>query len=550
MPSLAQADSLQLLAAVLAGTVLAFAAVALLAVWVVKRPPDAEPRGDEEEDTAKHVRWVVLFCYGSIFVLLVLAALLVWLSEFGAFSGLVPSNRLQPIPVLLTVVTFGLIAFVIFGIRVFTRPLGGLEGKDDGDSGTSATRATKDDKTARTIAERIRNKRVRAIVRYGYGSIFALIALAVLPFSLFEFSDITLWPNAPIQIVKTCLAADDSNKLGEGRQACAVDATQWAVNVGGAVQTVTRSIQTTPAGAETRQEEAILRWRAALKDAETKIENAIEKMQALSKEPQSLGSTLVETEEAIKDLQSAIPMNAPSDADPRQVETNRQWQAILKDAETKVQEAQALFQESEGGTKPLDEARIAVANLGKFTIDATYPVPAVYGGLVVPFYMVFIALVGGCIGMGRRLPEYHLRGAPGYKEHYQKTKALDPSLKRPLAPEEVRDRVVFQIMQAVSAPLLAIAAYAIFKTDDVASIVAIGFIAGFASEPILMQIRKFADRAAALFPLPATPGDASGGDKSGDKAAPQQDKATPDPDTAGKVANKAADDQMRKDKGD
>ena len=50
--------------------------------------------------------------------------------------------------------------------------------------------------------------------------------------------------------------------------------------------------------------------------------------------------------------------------------------------------------------------------------------------------------------------------------------------------------VVFQIMQVLAAPLVAIVAFAAFEPDTVTVAVLVGFASGFASEAILMKLRQ------------------------------------------------------------
>ena len=49
---------------------------------------------------------------------------------------------------------------------------------------------------------------------------------------------------------------------------------------------------------------------------------------------------------------------------------------------------------------------------------------------------------------------------------------------------------MFQIMQILAAPLVAIVAFAAFEPDTVTAAVLVGFASGFASEAILMKLRQ------------------------------------------------------------
>ena len=104
------------------------------------------------------------------------------------------------------------------------------------------------------------------------------------------------------------------------------------------------------------------------------------------------------------------------------------------------------------------------------------------GGLVVPIYIIILAFIGGAVSMTRRVPEYQRRAA-------------DPS--DPMTPEKAREFLVFQIMQLVSAPLIAITIYHLVAPASRATAIVLGFASGFASEPILLGIRALIEK---LFP--------------------------------------------------
>lgn len=67
-------------------------------------------------------------------------------------------------------------------------------------------------------------------------------------------------------------------------------------------------------------------------------------------------------------------------------------------------------------------------------------------------------------------------------------------MKAPLDPDTARDYLIFQIMQVLSAPLIAVVAYSLADPSDVGIVVALGFIAGFSSEAVLLVIRAAFDR--------------------------------------------------------
>ena len=101
------------------------------------------------------------------------------------------------------------------------------------------------------------------------------------------------------------------------------------------------------------------------------------------------------------------------------------------------------------------------------------------GGLVVPLYIIVLALIGSAVSMTRRVPEYQ-RSAMSVTDS--------------MSNSEARENLVFQIMQVVSAPLIAVTAFAIVKPASIAEAVVVGFGSGFASEPILLMIRGLVEK--------------------------------------------------------
>ena len=104
------------------------------------------------------------------------------------------------------------------------------------------------------------------------------------------------------------------------------------------------------------------------------------------------------------------------------------------------------------------------------------PAKMIHGGLPVPVYFILLALIGAAISLARQVPTIQRRSEDAYVGT-----AAEPRL----APGEVRELLAFQILQFVSAPFLAVAAYHTLKPESLATTVAIGFLTGFASERIL-----------------------------------------------------------------
>jgi hypothetical protein len=114
--------------------------------------------------------------------------------------------------------------------------------------------------------------------------------------------------------------------------------------------------------------------------------------------------------------------------------------------------------------------------------DAGY---SVEGGLVVPFYLIVLSLVGGGVSLTRRIPEYQKQSTPGY------VGTKDAPL---LKPAQLREYLVFQIVQFISAPFIAAVAYYVLAPATTAATVGLAFAAGFASETVLLWVRAVVDK--------------------------------------------------------
>ncbi|HEY5604732.1 MAG TPA: carboxypeptidase-like regulatory domain-containing protein [Gammaproteobacteria bacterium] len=109
----------------------------------------------------------------------------------------------------------------------------------------------------------------------------------------------------------------------------------------------------------------------------------------------------------------------------------------------------------------------------------------VEGGLLIPLYIIILSLMGGSISLTRRLPEYQKQASPGYAATEKQPK---------LTQHEFREYLIFQIIQYVSAPFIAVVAYCLVQPKDVTASVVLAFMAGFASESILLMIRSVAEK--------------------------------------------------------
>ncbi|MEK7772110.1 MAG: carboxypeptidase-like regulatory domain-containing protein, partial [Pseudomonadota bacterium] len=110
---------------------------------------------------------------------------------------------------------------------------------------------------------------------------------------------------------------------------------------------------------------------------------------------------------------------------------------------------------------------------------------SVSGGLQVPLYFIILALMGGSISLTRRLPELQKMASSAYVATENQPK---------LSQHEFREYLIFHIVQFISAPFLAILAYYLIEPGNTANSVALAFIAGFASESILLMIRSVAEK--------------------------------------------------------
>jgi len=130
-----------------------------------------------------------------------------------------------------------------------------------------------------------------------------------------------------------------------------------------------------------------------------------------------------------------------------------------------------------GGTIPRDPS------------NRDYRSVEVSGGLVVPLYAVVLSLMGAAVSMTRRVPEYQKRLSPGDPEHINF--------------DQARERLVFQIMQVVSAPLIVITAYYLVDPESRASTIVLSFASGFSSETVLLLIRAILEKMQPASPTPA-----------------------------------------------
>jgi hypothetical protein len=106
-------------------------------------------------------------------------------------------------------------------------------------------------------------------------------------------------------------------------------------------------------------------------------------------------------------------------------------------------------------------------------------------GLLIPLYFIILALMGGSISLTRRLPELQKQAGAEHIATEQQPK---------LTQYEFREHLIFQMVQYISAPLLAILAYYLIEPGNITNSVVLAFTAGFASETILLMVRSIANK--------------------------------------------------------
>ena len=110
---------------------------------------------------------------------------------------------------------------------------------------------------------------------------------------------------------------------------------------------------------------------------------------------------------------------------------------------------------------------------------------SVSGGLLIPIYLIVLSLVGGAVSLTRRIPEYQKQAATGYVST-ENAPALSPPM--------LREYLVFQIIQFISAPFIAAVAYYVLEPSTTPATVGLAFAAGFASETVLIWVRAVVDK--------------------------------------------------------
>ena len=161
---------------------------------------------------------------------------------------------------------------------------------------------------------------------------------------------------------------------------------------------------------------------------------------------------------------------------------------------------------STSDTKPVDDAQKVqnpgsgtvgsawVINIGGHIVQCTKDNDKDFGnsitcqvkdGLLIPLFFIIMALMGGSISLTRRLPELQKQAGSEHIATEQQPK---------LSQYEFREHLIFQMVQYISAPFLAILAYYLIEPSNITNSVVLAFTAGFASETILLMVRSIANK--------------------------------------------------------
>jgi len=169
-------------------------------------------------------------------------------------------------------------------------------------------------------------------------------------------------------------------------------------------------------------------------------------------------------------------------AEPEKPEAPPQKQNRGKNGKNNIQNAQTAEKVKNKATWVLNIGGYVtnVTNSDENSNKCINNICEVSGGILVPLYVILIALLGGSVSLTRRLPEYQEQASAEYVATEKNPK---------LSQHKFREYLIFQIVQFLSAPLLAILAYYLVEPNNIVQTVILSFTAGFASETILLMIR-------------------------------------------------------------
>ena len=122
------------------------------------------------------------------------------------------------------------------------------------------------------------------------------------------------------------------------------------------------------------------------------------------------------------------------------------------------------------------------------------PAMPIIGGVVVPVYFLALAIVGALVSMFRKLPEFQARSNKKYDDSIENEIMSGEKPRPPIDNSQVPEKVVFQMLQVLTAAPIAVLAYAFAEPANMATSIVLAFVAGFSSETILMAARGLVDK--------------------------------------------------------
>ncbi len=355
----------------------------------------------------------------------------------------------------LSEIVISILGVIFFGILLscivlFTTPLPGFDNKTGDDAEDQQKRGV-------DAESFVRLKRYWMILAYTF-MIFSLVT-AVLPFTL----DLTLDPDdsryneqvnstldRPITIFQGCVL---DNSGAPNALSCSTGGDEnppmlsWVVHIGGHLTAFNNTDNYIAKNDENRQE--LARLEKILEKKNTAKKSAKNYHEKVSGEWQQLNKS-------------------PEDNNDRTA-----GKLKLEKAESDLKKAKL----------EVVNTRREIDNIERFIQgNAGY---GVSGGLVVPFYLIVLSMIGAAISLTRRIPEYQKQAVPGY---------VGTKTAPYLSPPMLREYLVFQIIQFVSAPFLAAVAYFVMEPSTTQATVGLAFAAGFTSETVLLWVRGMVEK--------------------------------------------------------
>ncbi len=353
--------------------------------------------------------------------------------------------------------------FVLFFVYLFTRPLPGVEVHLPPPGEHRATHAADLERREAECQEFARLKQYWMFMAYSF-MVLALF-LAVYPFTIdlrldadedgyIEQVHRTL--DSPIGIFRGCtidpgargkpLHCNGNGNESDRPGSAGTPQLSWVLQIGGNV---------TPFGPGIPGDEADRELEGSIAAAKRDLDQAIAERKRRSN--------------ALDDLRQKLANAVPDDKP-----------AIQK--EIALAEASLREQDTEANKARLALLWVAGERASFVRGDSGFYVS---GGLIIPFYLIVLSLVGGAVSLTRRIPEYQKQAAPGYVG-IENAPALTPPM--------LREYLVFQIVQFISAPFIAAVAYYVLLPSTTSATVGLAFAAGFASETVLLWVRAAVEK--------------------------------------------------------